>query len=222
MADHDPYGDPTRVDTPAVAPTQVVPAVTGGPPRGGPPPPTAGPPAGRGGDPRWWILGGLLLLVAIVGIALLVAKNSSSTSTAASSTTSLESTTSSSSTTSPSSTTTSSTTTTTQAPPPTVTPGLCASGAPDDPDHSVEVLFQAYSLRDRPCADKLGTKAAVDALFAISGNGKGWEYQGCGNGQNTDPYLDCVYRFTGGATHFKTKYSDTDGWVIFEVSQTTD
>ena len=82
-------------------------------------------------------------------------------------------------------------------------------------------MFQAYSLRDRACADKLGTKAAVDALFAIKGNGSGWQYQGCGNAQTTDPYLDCAYTFTGGATHFRTSYNDTDGWVISEVYQTT-
>jgi hypothetical protein len=83
-------------------------------------------------------------------------------------------------------------------------------------------MFQAYSLRDRACADKLGTKAAVDALFAIKGNGSGWEYQGCAEATDTDSYLDCSYAFTGGATHFETSYSDTDGWVIFEVHQTTD
>lgn len=84
------------------------------------------------------------------------------------------------------------------------------------------MLFQAYSLRDRACADKLGTKAAVDALFAIKGDGNGWEYQGCAQAQDTDPHLDCAYTFTGGATHLKTSYSDTDGWLIFEVYQTTD
>ncbi len=228
MTDHDPYGDPTRVDTPPVAPAHVVPATPGGPPPGGPPPPTAGPPSGRGRDPRWWILGGLVALVAVVGITLLAVGGGNDSTAADGSSTTLESTTTASSTTSSSTSTststssTTSTTSTTLAPPPTVTPGLCASGSPDDPDHSVEVMIQAYSLRDRACADKLGTKAAVDALFAIKGNGSGWQYQGCSETEDTDPYLDCAYTFTGGATHLKTSYSDTDGWVIFEVHQTTD
>lgn len=218
MADHDPFGDPTRIDTPPVAPTQVVPAAAGGPPPGGPPPPTIGP----GRDPRWWILGALAALVAIVGIALLLVSGGNDSASTGATSTLAGATTSSSTTTTVPSTTSSSTTSTTASPPPTVTPGLCESGGPDDPDHSVEVLFQAYSLRDRACADKLGTKAAVDALFAIKGNGDGWEYQGCAASADNDPYIDCAYTFTGGATHFKTSYSDTDGWMTFEVYQTTD
>lgn len=223
MSDHDPYGDPTSVDTPAVAPTQATPAVGGGPPPGGPPPPTLGPPGGPGGDPRWWILGGLIALVAVVGLVLLLL-NDDDDSTATDTTSTSVSTSTSSSTTSSSTTSTSapSATSTTASPPPTVTPGLCESGGPDDPDYSVEVLFQAYSLRDRSCADKLGTKAAVDVLFGITGNGNGWTYRGCAESQDTDPYLDCAYTFSGGATHFKTSYSDTDGWIVFEVYQTTD
>jgi hypothetical protein len=37
-----------------------------------------------------------------------------------------------------------------------------------------------------------------------------------------DPHIDCAFTFEGGATHFKTSYSDTDGWVIFDVYQLAD
>ena len=224
MPDQDPYDQPTRADLPAVDPTRAMPAA-GGPPGGRPPRPTPGPPSG-GGDPRWWILGGLAALIVIVGIvALLLAGDDDGDAAADTTTTSLESTTTSSSTTSttePVTTTEATTTTTTEAPRSTVAPGLCQSGGPDDPDTSVQVLYQAYTLDDRVCAYQLGTEGAVDTLFAIPGRGRGWTYQGCNVGDDADPYIECAFTFDGGATHFRTNYRETDGWIVFEVYQTVD
>ncbi len=223
MADHDPYGDPTRIDVPAADPTMALPA-TGGPPPGGPPPPTGLPPGGRP-DRRGWLLAGLLAAVVVVGLLAFALDDDEedATSDATTTTTAVESTTSSSaSSTTEATTTTASTTTTTESPAPTVAPGLCTSGAPDDPDHSVQVLYQAYTLNDRDCAEQLGTPSAVDELFAIPGGGGGWQYQGCTEQTDPDPHLDCAFTFTGGATHFRTNYSDIDGWVVFDVYQIAD
>ncbi|MEX2294542.1 MAG: hypothetical protein WD691_12195 [Acidimicrobiales bacterium] len=223
MTDQDPYGRPTRADLPAVDPTRAVPT-TGGPPGGRPPRPTAGPPGG--GDRQWWILGVLAALILIVGlVALLLSGNDDSSSTADTTTTSAESTTTTSSTsTTVESTTTSeeSTTTTSESPRSTVAPGLCRSGESDDPDTSVQVLYQAYTLDDRVCAYQLGTQEAVDTLFAIPGRGGGWTYQGCTEGEDDDEHIDCAFTFDGGATHFRTSYTDDDEWIVFDVYQTVD
>lgn len=223
MPEEDPYGDPTRVDVPPTDPTQAMPATAGGPPTAGPPPPTSGPPE-EPGDRRGWILAGVFALVLLIGLAVLLMSDDDETATTDTSTTTttLAETTTSSSTTTEPTTTTATPSTTTGATPPTVAPGLCTSGAPDDPDKSVQVLYQAYTLDDRECADQLGTEEAVDTLFAIPGDGEGWEYQGCTDQEVPDPHTDCAFTFTGGATHFRTNYSDTDGWVVFDVYQTTD
>lgn len=223
MTTQDPGGEPTRVDTPAVDPTMAMPAAAGGPPPPAGPPPVGGPPE-RAPDRRWWLLAALLAAVILVGLGALLLggdDEDGATDTTTTSTTVAEST---SSTTEESTTTTSSSTTTTSttAPPPTVAPALCVSGDPDDPDSSVQVLYEAYTLGDRDCAEQLATASAVDTLFAIPGGGGGWTYQGCTEQDVPDPHLDCAYSFTGGATHFRTRFSDTDGWVVYEVYQTTD
>lgn len=222
MTDPTPDGDATRVDVPVADRTMAMPAAVGTPPGGGPPPP-AGPPD-RPGDGRWWIIGGLLLAILLVGLAvvLLDDDDDDTATTDTSTTSSVVDTTTSSTTTTLATTTTASTTTTTEAPPPTVDPSLCTSGPADDPGASVQIAYEAYTLGDRECASQLGSQEAIDALFNIPGGGGGWTYQGCSEQDVPDPHFDCAYTFPGGATHFKTSYSETDGWVIFEVLQTAD
>ena len=226
MTDHDPYGDPTRVNMPTPGPvddpTQAMPATAGGTPAGGPPPPVMGPPPGAD-DRRGWILLGVLgslVLILALALFLLSRDDDTDTATADTTTTSSDNTTTSSSTTSSSS--TSSSTTTTAASPATVVPAQCTSGEPDDPGYSVTTIYKAFTLRDRDCADKLGTTDAVDDLFKIPGKGSDWQYQGCDEEMVPDPHFNCAYTFPGGATHFRTSYNDVDGWVIYDVFQTTD
>jgi hypothetical protein len=221
MTDQDPYGDPTRVEVPVSDPTQAMPAMAVGPPGGGPPPRRAEPPS-EPPDHRGWILAGLFALVLLIGLAVLLLSDDDKTATDTTTTsTTLEGTTSSSSTTTTAPTTTAAPTTTTT-PPVTVAPGLCTSGGPNDPDKSAQVLYQAYALGDRSCAEELATADAVDTLFAIPGHGGGWRYQGCTDQTDPDPHVDCAFTFAGGATHFRTSYSATDGWIVFDVYQTTD
>lgn len=216
MTDHDPTGDPTRVDVPVTDATQAMPAVVGGPPP--PPAPPPGPPTESGGN-AGWILAGLLALVLLVGLAVLLLNDDDDASTSNTTTTSLLEDTTTTSTTEATTTTVAPTTT---APPSTIAPSACTSGAPDDPDASVEVLYQAFGARDRACADELATEEAVDALFSIPGTGSDWQFQGCEEQDLPDPHVDCAYTFTGGATHFLTAFSAIDGWVIYEVFQTAD
>lgn len=222
MTDRTPDGDATQVDVPVTDRTMAMPAVAGTPPGGGSPPP-AGPPD-RPGDRQWWIIVGLLIAILLVGLAILLLDDDDdeTATTDTSTTSSVVDTTTSSTTTTVAPTTTESTTTTTEAPPPTVAPALCTSGPPDDPGASVQVAYEAYTLGDLECASQLGTAEAIDTLFSIPGGGGGWTYQGCTEQDVPDPHIDCAYTFPGGATHFKTSYSETSGWVIFEVYQTAD
>lgn len=223
MTDRPPDGDATQVDVPVTDRTMAMPAAAGTPPSGGSPPP-AGPPD-RPGDRQWWIIIGLLVAILLVGLALLLLDDDEDeTATTDTSTTSsvVDTTTSSTTTTTVATTTTEATTTTTEAPPPTVDPERCTSGPPDDPGASVQVAYEAYTVGDLECASQLGTAEAIDTLFSIPGGGGGWTYQGCSEQDVPDPHIDCAYTFPGGATHFKTSYSETAGWVIFEVYQTAD
>lgn len=224
MPDPEPYGDPTRADTPVADPTMAMPAAHGTPPPPGGPPPTDGPPPPR--DRRPWILGALVVLILLVGLAVVLLGGdddaddaSPTTTTTEPTTTTTESTTTT--TTAPSTTTTASTTTTTS-PPSTVAPGLCVSSDPDEPEPVAQVVYQAYVLGDRSCAENLATAEAIDQLFAIPGGGGGWTFEGCIDQDEPDPHTLCGFRFEGGSTSFRMAYSETEGWTVYEVFQTAD
>lgn len=222
MSDHDPSGDPTRVDTPVTDPTMAMPAATGAPPPVGRPP-TGQPPA-EPPDRRPWIIVGILALIVAAGLAVLLLQDDDEAASRDSSTTS--STVEDTTTTSEATTTTSSTTTTTAAtttsPPATVAPELCVSSDPDEPEPTAEVLYQAYTLGDRGCAANLATSEAVDQLFAIPGAGGGWTFAGCFDQEDPDPHTQCSFTFDGGSTSFRMSYSDTEGWTVYEVFQVAD
>lgn len=221
MSEHDPHDAPTRVDTPVGDHTQVMPAATGNVPPG--PPPGTGEPPSEPPNRGPWIIGGVLLLIAAAVVALWLVNRDDDDDSAATSTTSttVEETTTTSSTTTTEPTTTTSTTTTTQ-PGVTVAPGLCKSSAPDDPDTTAQIVYQAYTLGDRDCAEKLADDDAVDDLFSIPGNGQGWEFAGCFDEDEPNPHTLCSFTFEGGATDFRMNYSATQGWKVFEVFQVAD
>ena len=228
MSDHDPYGEPTRADVPVTDPTQAMPAATGARPPAAPPP--AGiPPEEPPPDRRPWIVAGILALILLVGLALLLAGDddddeTSATDTTGSTTTVEETTTTEepSTTTEAPATTTTAPPTTTTSPPSTVAPGLCQSSAPDDPDTTAQVLYQAFTLDDRGCAANLATEVAVDQLFSIPGRGGGWTFAGCFDQDDPDPHTQCSFTFDGGSTSFRMNFSETDGWVVYEVVQLAD
>src|SRR5688572_2039137 len=207
MSDQDPYGDPTRVDTPAADPTMPMPAATPptepatppGPPPGEPPPTDEPPP-----DRRPWIIIGLLILLVLIGVALLLSDDDDGDTTDTTTTTSSSTTSSTPSTTEATTTTTASTTT---APPTTIDPARCVSSEADDPDITANVVFDAYTVGDEDCASNLMTDDALDDLFGIPGGGEGWTFMGCD--EVADPEAeptDCGYRFEGGATTFRMEY----------------
>lgn len=222
MSDHDPYGDPTRADTPVTDPTMAMPAATGAPPPVDPAP-TGRPPA-EPPDRRPWIIVAVLALLVAAGLAVLLLQDDDETASPDSSTTS--STVEDTTTTSEVTTTTSSTTTTTEptttSPPATVAPGLCVSSSPEDPDPTAQVVYQAYALGDRDCAANLATSEAIDQLFSIPGGGGGWTFTGCFDQEDPDPHTQCSFTFDGGSTSFRMNYSETEGWTVYEVFQVAD
>jgi hypothetical protein len=216
-----PSGDPTRVDTPTSDPTMAMPVTEPSAP-GGPPSEPPGPddPAAPPPDRRPWVIIGLLLLILLIGLALLFGMDDDDdgSSTTTSSTTTSSTTTSS---TTSSTTTTTAPPTTTTAPPTTIDPARCVSSEPDDPDITANVVYEAYAVGDRDCASNLMTDDALEDLFAIPGDGGGWEFRGCDEvpDPETDP-TSCFYRFEGGSTMFSMQYDS--GWVVFEVFQSAD
>lgn len=221
MSDHDPYGEPTRVDTPVSDPTMAMPAPVGPPPPPGPPP-TGEPPA-EPPDRRPWVLAGLVVAILLIGLVLfLLSDDDEDTDTVATSTTTSTTTTSSSTTTTAPATTTTAPTTTTAATPATVDPARCVSSAPDDPDTTAQVVYDAYALDDRGCAGNLMTADALDELFGIPGRGGGWTVEGCEEVEDPDPQTWCSFRFDGGSTTFRMAYGDDEGWTVYDVFQTAD
>lgn len=222
MSDHDPYGEPTRVDTPASDPTMAMPAPVEPPPPPGPP--RTGEPPAEPPDRRPWVLAGLVAAILLIGLALfLLSDDDEETDTVASSTTSTSTTTSSStSTTAPSASTAPTSTTTTAPTPRTIDPARCVSSAPDDPDTTAQVVYGAYTIDDRDCAGNLMTADAIDQLFGIPGQGAGWTFEGCEDVEDPDPQTWCSFRFEGGSTTFRMSYSEDEGWTVYDVFQTAD
>jgi hypothetical protein len=178
-------------------------------------------------DRRWWIVGALVTVIAAVAIAWLLvgdddddgAADIAATSSTSTSTSSSES----STTVAPTSSTATATTatSTTSAGPPTVPPAVCVSSGPDEPETTAQLLYHAFTLGDRACADTLMTDEAAEALFAIPGAGGGWTFQGCVDGDEPEE-VDCAYTFTGGSTHLGMRYGALAGWEVFEVFQVAD
>jgi hypothetical protein len=222
MVDHDPADDPTRLDVPAVdEPTAAMPAAAGGPPPVDPPP-TGEPPAPPP-DRRPWILAAVLGLIALVAIAALLIGGGDDDATVTTTTTEATTTTTeATTTTTEATTTTTEATTTTAAPPTTIDPARCADFVPNDPAPTAELLYEAYTVGDRACAEQQGTPDAVDTLFAIPGGGGGWTFEGCTEEEIPDPHLLCAYSFEGGSTGFRLNFSPTLGWVVYEVFQVAD
>ncbi len=102
-------------------------------------------------------------------------------------------------------------------------PACAASSAPDDPDTTAQVVYQAYTLGDRDCAGNLATAEAVDQLFSIPGGGGGWELRRAASTRRSRTRTPlCSFTFEGGSTSFRMDYSDTEGWTVYEVFQTAD
>ncbi len=224
----DPRDDPTRIDEPTRVdePTMVVPAPAGMDPPGGPPPwddrPGDGPPPSR----LPWVIAAVLAAILLALLALLLlgdddddddvdATASSTTELSTSTTAEATSTTEAATSTAPS---------TTQAVPVTLDPDDCeAAGANGNtPGLAAQTVFEAWTLGDEACADVLMGDDALAELFSRDGEGATDQFQGCTEVDQPDPHADCAFTYEGGSTHYLMSFSPTDGWQVFDVTQTAD
>lgn len=61
-----------------------------------------------------------------------------------------------------------------------VAPARCTGNtAPDQPEPVAMVLYEAWTIADRGCAERVATDTVVEGLFDVSGAGASWDFQGC-------------------------------------------
>ena len=152
-------------------------------------------------------------------ITTTTSSSSSSTTTSSSSTsTTTTTTTTVTTTTAPATTsTTARSTTTTSSPPSTVPPVRCTGlSGPAHPDTVAEVLYDAWTLDDRRCAEQVATDDAVDQLFFFDGTDAGWSFESCAEDEDGD-WTNCSFRYEGGSATFQMRFDDVTGWEIFAV-----
>lgn len=179
-------------------------------------------------DPRrWWLLG-LPGTVIVAGIAIIllggdddgepvtsIAATTTSTTIVTDTTVLIPATT-----TAPPATTAPQTTSTdppavTATPKVTVEPSRCTGNtSPDEPEPVATVLYEAWSLGDRECAELVATDTVVEDLFDISGEGASWDFQGCEPVEDPEPYLDCSFTYEGGAAHMTLVFGEIEGWLV--------
>ncbi|MDP1819708.1 MAG: hypothetical protein Q8K58_07400 [Acidimicrobiales bacterium] len=180
-------------------------------------------------DRRPWMVAGLLALILAVVLAVVLLggdDDDDDTATDASVTTTSASTTSATATAGP---TTDAAPTTTdapaaEAPPVTLDPDACtAAGAnPATPGLTAETVFDAWVLGDRTCAARLMEDDALAELFDRDGEGAADTFQGCTEVDEPDPHADCAFTYEGGTTHYLLRLSPTEGWKVFDVTQSAD
>ena len=160
-----------------------------------------------------------------------VSTTSSMPSTTSSSTTSTTTTSTTSTTTSappatiPGSPTTSTTTSsTTTGPPPTIALARCSGRTgPGRPEPVAEVFYDAWTIRDRSCAEQIATEEAVEDLFVYDGSDADWTFVGCEDTSTSEDRLAaCRFDYQGGSATFELRHDVVDGWKVTAVTFTVD
>jgi hypothetical protein len=166
----------------------------------------------------------LALLVVVLILLLVVHGDDDKDDASKTSTTELTTSSSSTSTTTTPSSTTTAPPTTTTSPVVTVPPATCAAagGGPAKPGLAAQTLYDAWVRGDQACAAQLTTPAALAELFSRDGTDATDQFQGCTEEIVPDPHTDCAFSFEGGATHYLMKFSNTDGWQTYDITQFAD
>ncbi|HEV2069822.1 MAG TPA: hypothetical protein VGR26_08515 [Acidimicrobiales bacterium] len=175
----------------------------------------------------WWILGvvGVILVIAIVYLLAdgddgggVVASLDTTTTTVVTATTTPSAVPSTARTRSAPQTTATAALT-----PMTVAPGRCTGTiAPDQPEPVAMVLYEAWTIADRGCAERVATDAVVDELFDASGAGASWDFQGCMAISEPEPYVDCAFTYEGGSAHMTLVFGEIEGWLVTDIGYVAD
>lgn len=79
-------------------------------------------------------------------------------------------------------------------------------------------FYDAWTVNDRACAEKIATDEAVDTLFMIDGSEAQWEFQECTiDEQTADRDTVCSFRYEGGTARFALHRVPVDGWELYDV-----
>ena len=123
---------------------------------------------------------------------------------------------------SPSTSTTTSSTTT--GPPPTIALARCTGRTgPGRPEPVAEVFYDAWTIRDRTCAEQVATEEAIEDLFVYDGSDADWTFVGCEDTSTAEDRLaDCRFDYRGGSATFELHHDVVDGWRVTTVTFTVD
>ncbi len=103
------------------------------------------------------------------------------------------------------------TTTTTVASSPPLTVGIICT----TPTEAAQASVAAWMAGDRGAAGRCAAPGAVATLFASSGRGAGWAFQGC---DGPDPGVPvCTYTYPGGNARLTLNGTEAAGWKVTQV-----
>jgi hypothetical protein len=93
-----------------------------------------------------------------------------------------------------------------------------------------ETFYEAWQVRDRGCAESIGSAEAIDALFALDGSNTEGMLEACDPGDEIDgdeggngaggsaaPVSVCTFRYEGGSALFDLRFGATVGWQVTAV-----
>jgi len=109
-----------------------------------------------------------------------------------------------------------SSTTSTTASTPSVTIGIICM----TPAQAAQTFVQAWTAGDRAAAGRCAMAGAVTAIFANSGAGAAWTFQGCGG---PDPGVPiCTFVYPGGSARLTLMGTEAQGWKVSQITLASD
>ena len=109
-----------------------------------------------------------------------------------------------------------STTTIPASPPSAGGPGVTIGIICTTPTDASQTLVQAYQAGDANAGARCASPGVVSALFARSGRGSGWSFQGC---DGPDPGVpQCTFSYPGGRVSFTLMGTEAQGWSVSSVA----
>ena len=102
--------------------------------------------------------------------------------------------------------------------------GAEATTTPAEPqtaEQTAKALYAAWRSDDRQAASYVADAVAQDDLFATSGEGANWTFQGC-EPAASETESRCAFSYEGGAAFMSVVLSDAGVWHVTEVTFAAD
>jgi len=88
------------------------------------------------------------------------------------------------------------------------------------PAQAAQTFVQAWTAGDRAAAGRCAMAGAVTAIFANSGAGAAWTFQGCGG---PDPGVPiCTFVYPGGSARLTLMGTEAQGWKVSQITLASD